>query len=199
MDGNHEDFNILYQFPIGEDGLRRIRPNIIHIPRGYRSLLTAGRTLAVLGGANSIDIGNRILGRSYWNEESITEADLTGLGNVHADVMIGHDAPLHVPTLDTSLEATAHWWPHTGLAYAAAGRAMFHRGFLQVRPRIYLGGHYHLHIDELVDYAVGDEEFRTRIVILDQGGSATAFSQAILNVRSLHLQFFTRDGRLLST
>ncbi|TFC28304.1 hypothetical protein E3O53_12535 [Cryobacterium sp. TMT2-18-3] len=71
---------------------------------------------------------------------------------------------------------------------------MFNRGFLQVQPRLYLGGHYHRHVDELVTYMIGDAEFQTRIVILDQGGSASATSQAILDVRTLEMEFITRDG-----
>ena len=71
---------------------------------------------------------------------------------------------------------------------------MFHRGFLQVRPRLYLGGHYHRHIDDRVTYTAGDAEFQTRVVILDQGGSACMTSQAILDVHTLELEYITRDG-----
>ena len=194
VDGNHEDFDLLHKFPVADDGLRWIRPNIVHIPRGYRTVLASGATLAALGGANSVDIGHRVLGRSVWAEESIKEADLTALGHGHADVLIGHDAPLHLPTLDAWLAATDHGWPPAGLKYSAEGRAMFHRGFLQVQPRLYLGGHYHRHVDELVTYRPGKREFQTRVVILDQGGSASATSQAILDVRTLELEFLTRDG-----
>ncbi|WP_104194520.1 metallophosphoesterase [Cryobacterium sp. M25] len=194
VDGNHEDFDLLYKFPVADDGLRWIRPNIVHIPRGYRTVLASGATLAALGGANSVDIGHRVPGRSVWTEESITEADLTTLGHEEADVLIGHDAPLDLPSLDAWLAATDHGWPPAGLKYSAEGRAMFHRGFQQVRPRLYLGGHYHRHIDELVTYSPADREFQTRVVILDQGGSASATSQAILDVRTLKLEFITRDG-----
>ena len=194
VDGNHEDFDLLYKFPVADDGLRWIRPNIVHIPRGYRTVLASGATLAALGGANSVDIGHRVPGRSVWPEESITEADLAALGHVEADVLIGHDAPLGLPTLDAWLAATDQGWPPAGLKYSAEGRAMFHRGFQQVQPRLYLGGHYHRYIDELVTYTPGDREFQTRVVILDQGGSASATSQAILDVHTLGLEFITRDG-----
>ena len=69
VDGNHEDFDLLYKFPVADDGLRWIRPNIVHIPRGFRTVLASGATLAALGGANSVDIGHRGLGRSVWAEE----------------------------------------------------------------------------------------------------------------------------------
>ncbi|MBB5640430.1 metallophosphoesterase family protein [Cryobacterium roopkundense] len=194
VDGNHEAFDLLYKFPVTDDGLRWLRPNIVHIPRGSRTALASGATLAALGGANSVDIGHRVPGRSVWAEESITEADLTVLGHEEADVLIGHDAPLHLPTLDAWLAATDHGWPPDGLKYSAEGRAMFHRGFLQVRPRLYLGGHYHRHIDESVTYTTGETEFQTRVVILDEGGSASGTSQGILDVQTLELEFITRDG-----
>ena len=194
VDGNHEGFDILLKFPIADDGLRWIRPNIVHIPRGYRTVLESGATLAALGGANSVDIGHRVLGRSVWSEESVTEVDLAALGHHRADILIGHDAPLNLPTLDAWLAATDHGWPPAGRAYSAAGRAMFHRGFLQVQPRLYLGGHYHRHIDELVTYPAGDAEFQTRVVILDQGGPASATSQGILDVETLELEYIARDN-----
>lgn len=199
VDGNHEDFDLLYKFPVADDGLRWIRPNIVHIPRGYRTVLASGATLAALGGANSVDIGHRVLGRSVWGEESITEADLIKLGHEVVDVLIGHDAPLHLPSLDAWLAATDHGWPPAGLKYSAEGRAMFHRGFQQVRPRLYLGGHYHRHIDERVTYTTGDTEFQTHVVILDQGGSASATSQAILDVHTIELEYFTRHSVRLAS
>ena len=55
VDGNHEDFDLLYKFPVADDGLRWIRPNIVHIPRGYRTVLASGATLAALGCANWVD------------------------------------------------------------------------------------------------------------------------------------------------
>lgn len=59
VDGNHEDFARLHSFPVDADGLRRIRSNIIHLPRGYRTALVSGKKMAVLGGANSIDRDHR--------------------------------------------------------------------------------------------------------------------------------------------
>ncbi|TFB76845.1 hypothetical protein E3O06_01360 [Cryobacterium glaciale] len=157
-------------------------------------MLASGATLAALGGANSVDIGHRVLGHSVWAEESITEADLAKLSLEPTHVLIGHDAPLNLPTLDTWLAATDRIWPPAGLRYSAEGRSMFHRGFLQVQPRLYLGGHYHRHIDESVTYTTGEMEFHTRVVILDEGGSAFRISQAILDVQTLELEFITRDG-----
>lgn len=197
VDGNHEDFTRLYRHPIGDDGLRWLRPNVAHIPRGYRTPLSSGRTLAALGGANSVDAGNRLAGSSWWPEESITEDDLAALGGEHADVMVGHDAPLDVPALDRRLAATDHWWSEGGKSYSAAGRQMFHRGFLQVRPQLYLGGHYHYHVDETVEYENDGRAFSCRVVVLDMN-EGHSWSQAILDVTTLDLQYFDRDDAIVA-
>jgi hypothetical protein len=112
---------------------------------------------------------------------------------VHADVLVGHDAPRGVPPLDSWLTATNHFWPADGVTYSNAGRRVLHRGFLQVRPELYLGGHYHLHVDDTVQFDDGDQLFISRVVILDMNDRPGAGSQAILDVESLELQFFARD------
>lgn len=198
VDGNHEDFTALYKFPISADGLRWVRPNIAHIPRGYRTTLASGRTLAALGGANSVDFGHRLVHHTWWPEESITEADLEALGTAHADVLVGHDAPRGVPTLDAWLEATNHFWPDDGVTYSNSGRRMLHRGFLQVRPEVYFGGHYHLHVDDTVQFDTGVQLFICRVVILDMNDRPGAISQAILDVGTLQFQLFTRDDGIVT-
>ena len=193
VDGNHEDFATLYsKFPVSEDGLRRLRPNIIHLPRGYRAPLAFGRTLAVLGGANSIDAHRRALGSTWWLEEQISDDDLEKLGHEHAEVMLGHDAPVPLPVLDASLATTDHYWPTEMLAYAAAGRQKFMDGFLQVRPSLYFGGHFHQFIDETVTYGEGENTFETRVMLLGLNASNT-LSQAVLNLQNLEVEAFARN------
>jgi len=193
VDGNHEWFPRLYELPISSDGIRWVRPNIGHLPRGYRSAVGGHRTLAALGGANSIDRHMRAEGLTWWPEESITDEDLASLGDESVDILVGHDAPLHVPTLDSILASTAHHWPADALTYAAAGRAQFHRGFMQVRPRLSLSGHYHRHADEQVTYGNGPSSFTTRIVVMDMAGPGR-ISHAILDVDTLDVQYLYRDG-----
>jgi Calcineurin-like phosphoesterase len=193
VDGNHEDHTRLATFPIGMDGTRRIRANVIHLPRGYRTTLAPGRTLAALGGANSIDLEHRVEG-SWWPTEAITDADLEALGTEHADILVGHDAPLDVPSLDQALARTDQHWSSGALTYARDGRQMFHRGFIHVSPELYVGGHYHQPIDETVGYFNGVHGFPTRVVLLDmvQGEGPSA---AILDVATLALQFLTSEGK----
>jgi hypothetical protein len=193
IDGNHEDFAILYdKFPVDADGVRWLRPNIAHLTRGYRTILTSSRSLAVLGGANSIDRRLRTAGRDWWPQEMISDNDLTALGVEYADILIGHEAPLHVPDLDRELEATSGAWRPSEEEYAADGRRMFHRGFMAVRPRLVVCGHHHRHVDQDLPFGEGEDAFQCRVVILDKN-EPKAISQAILDLASLHLEFFTRD------
>jgi predicted phosphodiesterase len=194
VDGNHEDHKVLASFPVGKNGTREIRENLIHLPRGYRTTLTSGRTLAALGGANSIDLDHRVEGRTWWPEEAITEADLEALGTDHADILVGHDAPLDVLSLDQALTRSDPIWPPLALAYAQEGRRMFHRGFLQASPNLYLGGHYHRPIDETVGYFDGSHGFPARVVLLDMVQNEGA-SCAILTIDTLGLELFTSRGR----
>jgi hypothetical protein len=191
VDGNHEDHLKLKSFPIGDGGIRWIRPRVGHLPRGYRATLTSGRTIAALGGANSIDFEHRTYGRNWWPEEAITEDDLSALGTAPAEVLFGHDAPSHVPDIDRSLNSA--WWSPEALRYAAAGRRMFHRGFMQVRPQLSVSGHYHRWVDNTVTYTDEAGDFTTRVVVLDKEGS-TEINVAILDTTTLQLEFMNRNG-----
>ena len=192
LDGNHEWHTELNAFPIDGDGLRRLRPNVVHLPRGFRTTLSSGRTMAVLGGANSIDRDYRVPGRSWWPEESIAHDDLRALGVEHADIFLGHDAPLGIPELDRELAVEKHDWPWSVVRYAEEGRRMFDRGFHAVRPRLSVSGHYHRLIDVEKTFGGAGEKFICRAVVLDMNG-ANKFGQAILDVSSLRLEIFTRS------
>ena len=186
VDGNHENFDELIQFPVQRDGVRWVTPQIGHLPRGFRARVGANRTLAALGGANSVDAW-----RGYWEGESITDRDLERLGPDQADILIGHDAPLSVPSLDRFLYATKYRWPSSGREYAESGRRMFHRGFLAVRPRLYIGGHHHYFIDERVTYASNNQAFESRIVLLEDSSSFNSKNLAILDTDSFDIEFLT--------
>src|SRR5690606_15654591 len=50
VDGNHENFDNLYEYPVDEDGVRRVRERIWHLPRGLR-WSWGGHRFGALGGA----------------------------------------------------------------------------------------------------------------------------------------------------
>lgn len=191
VDGNHEDFPRLLRFPVGPDGLRWIRPNIAHMPRGWRTRIGDKYALAALGGANSIDFDYRTRGVDWWDEEQITEADLNALGTERADVLVGHEAPLRVPTLDRHLQTLSRW-PIAAEWYARDSRSAFHRAVMQTRPQLTLGGHYHHWVDDKVTYTDHRGSFDCRVVVLDRDGPGV--SLAVLDSRTLDLTFLHRDG-----
>ncbi len=104
IDGNHENFPILNQYPIEEwngGKVHHIRPNIIHLMRG-QVFNIEGKTFFTFGGAFSTDRGFRKLDESYWDEEipSTEEIDegrenITGVHN-KVDYIITHTLPSSV-------------------------------------------------------------------------------------------------------
>ncbi|WP_411700751.1 metallophosphoesterase [Conyzicola sp.] len=204
LDGNHDWLaKIEERFAVDAHGLRWLRRNIVYLTRGFRTTLRPydsgwpshavrlGKVLAVIGGANSIDRDYRTVNTDWWPEESLTEEDLVALGSDHVDVLLGHDAPLNVPDLDRALASENSDWPPEAVAYAEQGRRMFHRGFVAVRPELYVGAHYHRHVDQVVTFGDDAESFRCRVVVLDQN-EANTVSLAVLDTATLQLEFFTR-------
>lgn len=194
VDGNHEDHKALAIYPIGDDGIRWLTSRIAHLPRGYRSTLKDGSVIAALGGANSIDVENRVINESWWTEEGITDEDLVALGSDHVDVLLAHDAPRFVPALDDLIFGNRKRFSQFGVFYAEMGRRKFHQGFMRVKPSIQFSGHYHHAVDEVVGYTDGDYQFTTRVVVLD---CDYAFRKvgAIFRVIDRNLTFLDADGK----
>ena len=71
VDGNHENFEWLYSFPVIDkfDGkVGKISDSIFHLKRGEIYNIK-GKTFFTFGGAESIDKNNRINRVSWWEEE----------------------------------------------------------------------------------------------------------------------------------
>lgn len=101
VDGNHENFNVLPQYPIEEwngGKIHRIRRNIIHLMRG-QCFTIEGKKFFSMGGAYSIDRAFRKKDFSYWdaempNDKEYKEASETILANnKEFDYIITHTAP----------------------------------------------------------------------------------------------------------
>lgn len=83
VDGNHENFDMLSQFPVEKwngGKVHRIRPNIIHLMRG-QVFTIEGHTFFAMGGAASHDIQDGILDPSspdfekeYWFKRKTGQA-----------------------------------------------------------------------------------------------------------------------------
>ena len=99
LDGNHENFDLLYEIEPDENNHRHIFPGVTHLGRG--STLTIGdTTFMAFGGAISVDRQHRVLGRSYWQQESVTPEDIEAVksNTTPIDIFLSHDAPYGAQT-----------------------------------------------------------------------------------------------------
>jgi len=90
-DGNHEDHWAIKKL-VEEDNLE-IAPNTFYMPRGSTYKLKDGRTILFMGGADSIDKGQRILGRDWFPEEIISQKDMMNLPDTKVDIFVTHTCP----------------------------------------------------------------------------------------------------------
>lgn len=104
IDGNHENFNALNNFPVEEwngGKAHRIRKNILHLMRG-QIFTIEGKTFFTMGGAYSIDRYRRQKDISYWEEElpckeEYTEATANIMThNKKFDYVITHTIPRRI-------------------------------------------------------------------------------------------------------
>lgn len=151
VDGNHECFPRLYEYEIQPHGLRQLRDNIWHLPRGFRWDWDGVKFLA-LGGAHSVDRQMRQEGVSWWHEETIPyrlamEVAYAG----PADVMVTHDCPSDVPWLDTQLANNEWRWPTEEVAFSEGHRKLLRAVTDSVKPRFLWHGHYHVFYSQIVN------------------------------------------------
>ncbi len=101
VDGNHENFDLLYQFPVEErygGKVHRIRKNIFHLMRG-EVFEIEGKTFFAFGGATSVDRHKRKEFISWWKEENFSMAEFeTAADNLDkvdftVDYVLTHTAP----------------------------------------------------------------------------------------------------------
>lgn len=85
VDGNHENFDLLYSYPVNEwngGKVHIIKPDIIHLMRGQVFELE-GNTIFTFGGATSIDKFMRTEGLTWWALEMPTHQELDeGIANL---------------------------------------------------------------------------------------------------------------------
>lgn len=101
VDGNHENFDLLKEFPVVEwngGRVHQIRDNVFHLMRG-ECYTIEGKKIFVLGGADSHDRQYRTEGVSWWAEEIPSEQELSHARqtldalNWEVDYVITHTCP----------------------------------------------------------------------------------------------------------
>ena len=108
LDGNHENFDLLAEYPITEDWnggkVQFIEEDIIHLMRGQVYTLE-GKKFFVFGGGFSIDKAHRIPGYTWWPQEMPSEREYEeGRRNLECvgyavDYILTHTCPSHVAHL----------------------------------------------------------------------------------------------------
>ena len=170
LDGNHENFPRLYKYPLLENGLRYIRSNIFHMPRGYR--FTIGETsLMAFGGAYSVDNAFRTLNYNWWTEEMPTDEEVeSAIAQGPVDVLLMHDVPASLPNpiVDNPIHQVNFM---RSVGASVAGTAASVRttldGLLTLEPRAVFHGHYHNLSDTVAELSYGN----VRVVCLDEGSA----------------------------
>ncbi len=108
VDGCHENYDRLYQYPVREwngGKVRFIKPNIIHLCRG-QVFTIENRTIFTMGGGVSEDYEIRqSRGTRWWPEETPTTEEMReAVNNLYkhdlmVDFIITHEPPTHVKSL----------------------------------------------------------------------------------------------------
>lgn len=103
-DGNHENFNEIYKYPIVEiygGKAHKIRDNIYHLIRGEVYDIEC-KSIFVMGGAYSIDKYMRQKDVSWWEQENPNDAEYKNAiahiekSNFKVDYIISHTAPSEI-------------------------------------------------------------------------------------------------------
>lgn len=100
-DGNHENFDLLYTYPVEQwngGNIHKIADNIFHLMRG-QVFEIEGRKFFTMGGAYSIDKSMRCEGISWWSAELPTNEEYKTAGenlekcSYSVDYVITHTIP----------------------------------------------------------------------------------------------------------
>ena len=147
IDGNHEDFNRLYSFPI-ENGYRALRDNVLHIPRGT-VMNIGGHNVLFIGGASSIDKAYRKEGESWWPQELITDHDITtamhNVGDKDITVVVSHEAPF------LPYGRSDDFLPLEVAAVSQSQREKLQYILNQTQPSLWYHGHHHIRYTDTRD------------------------------------------------
>lgn len=152
IDGNHENFDLLYEFPEEEwhgGKVHRISDSILHLMRG-QVFDIQGKTFFTMGGAESHDKEYRTVGRSLWLQELPSDVEYSqALANLEkcgykVDYVISHCAPTDIQNEIAEVKQN-----HT---YSENRLTEF---FSEIRPKLeykrWFCGHYHRNYVSSID------------------------------------------------
>ena len=171
VDGNHENFDLLYEYPLNEEGVREITSRIWHLPRGHR-WTWHGRRFGALGGAHSVDRQSRTPDVSWWDEEWVSDAELEAYANGGpVDVLFMHDSPGGAPNwvVDDPHNPGIHWFPAEELEQSRIHRERLAKVVNPTSPALIVHGHYHMRMEGVYHPEGADRP--CKVIGLDEGGT----------------------------
>lgn len=140
VDGNHENFDILYEFPLIDKfggKVREIAPDIFHLDRG-QVLTIDEKKIFVMGGARSVDRALRIEHISWWEQEIPSKEEMDKAIRAldecewNVDYVITHCAPRSIQTM------LAEWYENDPMV------SFLERVRIDLQFKRWYFGHYHI-------------------------------------------------------
>ena len=177
--GNHDDYDHIETLEAQEDGWLFLTDNIKIAPRGLRFEID-GCSFVSVSGAPSVDRDARLSNmergaqKQWWKQEAVTDADVEAVvADGYADVLLAHDAPAGVATIEKMIGHNPLGRKPEDLIYASKGRDRMTTIMKGVKPLLWFHGHYHFPVDEYVENAdrpafSPDEPSLTRVMGLSR-------------------------------
>lgn len=185
IDGNHENFERLYSYPLSEDGTRPIRGRVSHLPRNFQ-FMWGDRTVTALGGAYSVDQKWRAPYISWWPEELITEDEILEAQRLpQTDILLTHDSPAGAPNpvTDSPFRQVEgiQMFGLCAIEQSNEHRAHLARAIPNLRPKIILHGHYHAYGRGAYQPFLPDDDHEIQVYSLDEGAARPRHHTVILD------------------
>lgn len=173
VEGNHDNANYLKDIGAwGANHMTAVSPHIIYLPRGLIWEWNGWSFLA-MGGAHSSDRDKRIIGLSWWPEETISYADMDrAAANLHSrkngvDIMISHDCARGAEPLEATLLTMNKKEDHASKAHRTALKMIAD----EATPKICFHGHFHMYIPGKL--VLSDECTIADVIGLSRDGTGT--------------------------
>lgn len=173
--GNHENFDMIDYLcrrssARSSEGHHKLAPRVFCAGRLAR-WSWEGVSIAAVSGAVSIDRAFRTEGKSWWQAETLTPAEVEAakhLGTV--DLLLSHDAPINIPMGDLV--------PHLA---SQANRAQMTDIAAALQPAMWVHGHYHQSLHYRWTHGRGNCAVRG----LDCNGAPRQDSMLVVNLTAL--------------
>lgn len=141
LDGNHEDHLELQKLVKSRNELVEIRDQIFYTPRGYLGHWDC-LSFVTLGGAFSIDREYRVEGHTWFEEENITDKDVShAVSHGSADILLSHEMPFGAPI---ALHGSHHLYDVDIYPEALENRSHVHDVAWRLKVKKIFHGHHHV-------------------------------------------------------